>query len=95
VRAGPGSLLLHFVHGSSEGVALRATQVTAGNFIKRRVRAEPRLNDGKRDPSAPEQNPYHAPQRLGGAPQQLVADGERTEVVAAHREFAKAPDRNF
>src|SRR5436190_21763273 len=32
-------------------------------------------------------------QRLGGAPEQLVADGERREVLRSHGELAQAADR--
>src|SRR5205085_7184201 len=32
--------------------------------------------------------------RLGRAPQQLIADRKRAEVLAAHRQLAEAADRN-
>jgi hypothetical protein len=65
------------------------------NIIKQHVGAEPRLNGGKRGSSVREQNPDHAPQGFGGAPQQLVAYGERAEVLVAHRELAQPADRHF
>ena len=36
----------------------------------------------------------HAAQGFGCAPQQLVADGERADVFAAHAQFADASDRD-
>src|SRR6266511_769751 len=44
---------------------------------------------------AGKQDAYHAPKRLGRAPQQLVADGERAQIFAAHRELAQAADGHF
>src|ERR1700758_4500652 len=44
-------------------------------------------------PSLVEQNPQHATQRLRGAPQQLIADRERRQVLAAHRKLAQPADR--
>ena len=43
---------------------------------------------------APE-DPEHPAKGLGGAPQELVPDRERGEVLAAHPELADPPDRDF
>ena len=40
------------------------------------------------------QDAQHAAQRLGRAPQQLVADSECAQVFLAHVQLAQAPDRN-
>ena len=44
--------------------------------------------------SAPDEQSQHAPERLGRAPQELVADRERGDVVLAHREVTDAADRD-
>ena len=38
------------------------------------------------------QNPQHAPQRLGRAPQQLIAHGKRAQIFRAHLQLVYAPD---
>jgi len=40
-----------------------------------------------------QQNPQHATQRFSRAPQQLVADGERTEELATHVQLAQTAHR--
>ena len=42
-----------------------------------------------------EQDAQHAAQRLGGAPEQLVADRESGEVLTAHCRLAHAADRDL
>ena len=37
---------------------------------------------------------HSAAQRLGGSPQQLIADRESGEIFSAHRELAQPADRN-
>src|SRR3990170_3726997 len=41
-----------------------------------------------------QQDAQHAPQRLRGAPKQLVADRERRQVVASHRQLAQPAHRD-
>src|SRR6185503_83734 len=44
--------------------------------------------------SVPDQEPQHSAQRFGRAPQQLVADRERRDVILAHREMPDAAHRD-
>ncbi|CAN0627157.1 protein of unknown function [Burkholderia multivorans] len=57
-------------------------------------RARPNGGHRRRARSLVEQNAQHAAQRLGRAPQQLVADRERRQVFPAHRQLAQAADRH-
>ena len=41
-----------------------------------------------------QQYAQHAAQRLGGAPQQLVTNGEGAQVFRPHCQFAQATDRD-
>ena len=41
-----------------------------------------------------EQNTHSASQRFGSSPQQLIADREGGQVLAAHGELAQSADRN-
>ena len=69
----------------------QAATTRRGNATK--VRRTPLARRASLQPT--DEDPQHAAQRLGRAPQQLVADGERAEVVAAHRELAQPADRDL
>ena len=73
---------LTFAHSS--GCRRRAPLLPTRQRLTRSTAASSRL----------EQDAQHAAQRLGRAPQQLVADGEGAEVFRAHRQLAQAADRD-
>src|SRR6266508_1614220 len=59
---------------------------------------EPKANTGLARAvcsSTLQQDAKHAAQRFGRAPQQLIADGERTEVFGADRQLPQPPHRHF